>query len=42
VFSPLAIHAQVIKKIRKNRITKVDERLIIGCAGAKSLESDFI
>ena len=30
VFSPLAIHAQVIKKIRKNRITKVDERLIIG------------
>jgi hypothetical protein len=30
VFSPLAIHAQVIKKNRKNRIVKVDERLIIG------------
>jgi len=30
VFSPLAIHAQVIKKNRQKRIAKVDQRLIIG------------
>jgi len=30
LFGPLAICAQVIKKIRKNRIVKVDEELVLG------------